>query len=449
VPATPSDAPEMGVTRYVATTGSDTDPGTLDAPLRTVQYAVGLSGPGDTVIIRAGQYRGFDVAVQGTTAAPITVRAFPGEAPVIRGPADRPNVIHVAPAARNIVLEGLTVQGSVADRGSGVLIENVLDGPVVVRLCRLLGNAGFGINVYQSRNVQVEDNDISGNGTGVQVIGEGAGVVVSDNDVHGNNRMIRNTRRSVNNNDDYGAVGVAMVRTVGSVVVSGNRVWGNRARSYDYGWDGGAFEIFGASNVTIRDNVTSDNENVLETGTDPGLPCDNNRFVRNIAYGHTTAGDSRGIIVRCGGGMLIAYNTLADLDGYALQIGQDPPIFSGPIDGAQVIGNVFVVSGGGTPYRIDAPRPADLTIDDNLIWAAGGALAYVAGRGETSDLGQLYAWTGYERTGLAADPEFVDPRNSDYRLQAGSPAIDAGPTLPGVSDGYSGPAPDLGAFEHP
>jgi hypothetical protein len=35
----------------------------------------------------------------------------------------------------------------------------------------------------------------------------------------------------------------------------------------------------------------------------------------------------------------------------------------------------------------------------------------------------------------------------DFRLQPGSPAIDAGAVLPGFNDGYRGAAPDLGAYE--
>ena len=35
----------------------------------------------------------------------------------------------------------------------------------------------------------------------------------------------------------------------------------------------------------------------------------------------------------------------------------------------------------------------------------------------------------------------------DFRLKAGSAAIDKGKPLPNVTDGFSGTAPDLGAFE--
>ena len=48
-----------------------------------------------------------------------------------------------------------------------------------------------------------------------------------------------------------------------------------------------------------------------------------------------------------------------------------------------------------------------------------------------------------------ADPLFVDPENNDFRLREGSPAIDAGVHIPGITDGFMGNAPDIGVFESP
>jgi hypothetical protein len=42
---------------HVAITGSDADPGTQTAPLRTIQRAADLAQPGDTVTVHAGMYR--------------------------------------------------------------------------------------------------------------------------------------------------------------------------------------------------------------------------------------------------------------------------------------------------------------------------------------------------------------------------------------------------------
>lgn len=46
------------------------------------------------------------------------------------------------------------------------------------------------------------------------------------------------------------------------------------------------------------------------------------------------------------------------------------------------------------------------------------------------------------------DPQFVDPANHDFRLQATSPAIDVGRVIPSITDGFQGQAPDVGAFEY-
>lgn len=48
---------------------------------------------------------------------------------------------------------------------------------------------------------------------------------------------------------------------------------------------------------------------------------------------------------------------------------------------------------------------------------------------------------------LSANPLFVSLGNLDPRLQSASPAINAGQVVTGITDGFLGAAPDLGAFE--
>jgi parallel beta-helix repeat protein len=79
--------PAMAITYYVATDGSDSNSGTsTSAPFRTIQRAMNVVAPGDNVQIRGGTYREqIESTRGGTAAAPVTVAAYPGEAPVIKG----------------------------------------------------------------------------------------------------------------------------------------------------------------------------------------------------------------------------------------------------------------------------------------------------------------------------------------------------------------------------
>ncbi|MDQ0905885.1 hypothetical protein QFZ22_001870 [Streptomyces canus] len=86
LPATQASA--APTTLVVATDGNDTAPGTLDRPLRTVQRAVDLAKPGDTIAVRAGTYALTDnitIATSGTASQPISLGAYQGERVVIDG----------------------------------------------------------------------------------------------------------------------------------------------------------------------------------------------------------------------------------------------------------------------------------------------------------------------------------------------------------------------------
>jgi hypothetical protein len=72
---------------YVATTGSDQNPGTLAEPFRTIQKAAVKMKPGDTCLVRGGVYREWIKPLMGGVSenCRITYKAFPGETPVIKG----------------------------------------------------------------------------------------------------------------------------------------------------------------------------------------------------------------------------------------------------------------------------------------------------------------------------------------------------------------------------
>ncbi len=71
---------------YVATDGNDTNPGTMEKPLRTIQKAADLAKAGDTVYVRGGTYsEKITVNNSGTKESIITISAYPGEKAVLDG----------------------------------------------------------------------------------------------------------------------------------------------------------------------------------------------------------------------------------------------------------------------------------------------------------------------------------------------------------------------------
>ncbi|MFR5110148.1 MAG: Ig-like domain-containing protein [[Clostridium] leptum] len=74
-----------GQTYYVATDGSDTNDGSLNAPFKTFQKAAETLQPGDTCIIRGGTYHETLTPRSGEAESPITYKAYEGEEVIISG----------------------------------------------------------------------------------------------------------------------------------------------------------------------------------------------------------------------------------------------------------------------------------------------------------------------------------------------------------------------------
>jgi hypothetical protein len=60
----------------------------------------------------------------------------------------------------------------------------------------------------------------------------------------------------------------------------------------------------------------------------------------------------------------------------------------------------------------------------------------------------LCAATGFECNGHESLPELSNPGGGDFNLLPSSPNIDRGIPIPGINDGFTGNAPDIGRFEH-
>lgn len=411
-------ASAYGADIHVAAHGDDGADGSQSAPLRSLQRAVAIARPGDRVLVGAGAYSGFRMTTSGTPGAPISIERAAGAARPQVGPGGAGDSVVLLDGVHDVSLSGLQIAGNPTRWGAGVRVRN---GATRIALTDLdiHDNRSFGVLMEDVTSVVLSASRITKNETGLQVSRAGAGVRIAGNDIHDNDRMIVDDAQPDN---DRGANGMVFYRTTGPIVAAGNRIWANRARSHDYGFDGGAFEIYAASGLTIRDNVAWNNENVLETGTDGSLPCARNTFTGNVAYGGVRNGPAMGMILRCAGDMVVASNTFDDLDRFVFDVTAAADSFGGSVEGLRISRNI-AVSRADKLLSVDSLLPPSVAIDQNLLFnRSGGYVASYPGRGNTRSLGAFTTWSGMQAAGIQADPLFADPARADFRLRAGSPA---------------------------
>lgn len=183
---------------FVATNGSNTADGlSIATPFLTIAHAVGVVGPGDSIDVRGGTYvESVVISHSGTAEAWITLRAYPGEAPLWRSTGSAPTLYFYHPDCDEDVIgsgsgnadchsmywlvQGFTMQGSPAGGGDGYVVK--IDTPQVRlqhnRLC--CSKVDIVKLVRTANDVEIRDNEIwqdagivvpGGNAQGIDIVG--------------------------------------------------------------------------------------------------------------------------------------------------------------------------------------------------------------------------------------------------------------------------------------
>jgi hypothetical protein len=400
-------------TYYVSPDGSDTAAGTEAAPFRTIQKAASLVDAGDTVVVRAGTYAGFQLGwgfpQSGTATRPITFKADPGA--VIEGRNDdTPDGINLE-GSSYVVIDGFAV-----DNASGN----------IDRAC---------IRTVSGRNVTVRNNDVSGCGTW--------GIFTS----HSDYVRIEDNKTSFNNSEPSDNHGIYVSNATVNPVIVGNEIQGNRGAGLHMNGDlsqGGNGLITGAR---IERNVIYGNG---EKGGS-AINCDGvqESLIRNnLLYGNHASGISLYRIDAAGGARnnVVVNNTIrmASDGRWAVNI-------KNRSTGNTVANNILLHDGQRGAINIVPDSLSGFVSDHNAV-----TNRFSKDDGESFlTLAQWRNATNQDGNSFVSEPAvlFVDAAANDYHLSATSPAIDVGSSLgaPNVDlEGNGRPfgsTHDIGAYE--
>ncbi|MGA9117043.1 MAG: right-handed parallel beta-helix repeat-containing protein [Bacteroidota bacterium] len=377
---------------YVATDGSDANPGSFELPFATIPRAVSASVPGDTILVRGGVYNlstTISLSVSGTASLRRFLLAFPGERPVLDFSA-----MPVGSSNRGINLGGSYWHLKGLDvRRAGDNGMRITGSHNVVEFCAFIENSDSGLQL---------DNGASNN----QVI---------------NCDSYYNADPGQGNAD-----GFAPKLTVGS----GNRLSGCRAwQNSDDGYDG---YLRGADDVsTVLENCWVFMNGYLKNGTPStgngnGFKLggsDDRTLMHNVVLRNCLAFDNRvkGFDQNNNKGSMTLYHSTGYRNGTNYSF----------------------------PQALNTGKT--LTLKNCAVLGAAGTIGAFAVQ-QTNSWMPPFAVTpddfsGLDTAGLRGPrgPDGSLPVLAFLRLAGGSDLIDGGTDL---GYPYSGAAPDLGAFEY-
>ncbi len=414
-----------------ALTGLDTNDGLTPAtPLATIQQGADLVNPGGTVFIMNGTYRRTAGPVlhftrSGTPEGYITFKPLPGHAPVITATGSAWNAVVVD--GSYVIIEGLEFEGRNADltlagaeesyrqsrqtpavfnaryNTNGIAmatVPNINPHHIIIRNCKVHDFPGGGINV--------------GNGAGAGATAAGPDYVTLEN-----NEVYNNCWYTMYATSGISVIGPKPIDNVTGykIFIRGNKCYNNFTQVK---WR--------------RSNPALD---ALSDGNGIILDVNNGGQNRPVYTGRTLVENN--VSYNNGGGGIHAFQA-ARID---------------------IFNNTAYHNGKVVGYpEIDGQMGTDVRIYNNIMYARTGGACNLNEAGAVYDHNVYYNGS-YFRPGandVVADPLFVKPGldgSADFRLQAGSPALNTGNGAAGFYGAQDitglarpqGSKPERGAYE--
>jgi chitodextrinase len=399
----------------------------------TLASVLAAAQAGDIVELAAGAYSGFTIDKSGSASRPLVIRGTAGA--VVNGEIGvfNQSFVHIT---------GLTVNGRIRFNGSNdvAIMRNTVNGS------SSLGGDGI-VSYLRAQNSYIADNVVSGltawaeSSLGVNGNNLGEGILVNGPGHVIMNNRVRGMRDGISFMEDTESVDQYSIDVLNNDVSEAG--------------DDGIEADFCRHNCRIMRNRITNVFIALSSQPSLGGPT---YFVRNVVYNaaHLAFKQYRGSI-----GDVLLHNTVVKSgDGLADYAGR-------PISNAYLRNNLFIGGPGGTYNGYSSGSGSVIAAPDYMMsttsadYDAFGSSSGFSGRlGDSSfsSLTTLRANTTEKNAVQAALDAFAAtialPSAAmtaypvpDLRPRAASVLENAGTPIANVNDGFTGSAPDIGAYE--
>jgi parallel beta-helix repeat protein len=467
-----------GKTYYVSKNGNDRNPGTAGSPWLTIQKAADTLRPGDTVLIRQGDYQEkVTPARSGTEGNYITYSNYPSEDVVIDAQDGKRNACIRVDRRKFLRFIGLRLTGAsgasglragfhASDESGNLLLEKItadnnrfgilLHGKyapvshVIIRNCTANGNTGHGIFLYRKvyDTTIGPQNHVFSNAGEKYAFGIEIGTDYPGNQING----ARDITVYENEIDHNGMQGIRTWNAM-NVLIRKNHCHYNGATGIQI--------EDGSENIIVENNLCEYNAQTYEYET--GIWIDSTRNA--VVTGNYIRGNKIGLMVTDSSRVILRRNVVVEnnrgvphlLNAMGLNINTNTYSVA-------VVHNTFFRNGAAESTKggisMCSHPPVEGVIFKNNIFSEAKASydLWIGCVGYVSDYNIIFntrnlavnwqhkklSWTQYlgrsgqESHSMTEKPLFVGPGVGDFHLERFSPGIDRGDCLTRTSGAGKG-----------